>query len=630
LAIWLIVLMLTPIAILANSPLPHASAFERNGQYSAAVIGHMDFNSTGGGTATNRINVPFGVAFDSSGDMWVTEENSNRVLEFRPPFSDGMSASTVVGQADFTSHASATTQSGLNFPTDAAFDLAGNLWVVDRGNNRVLEFKAPFSNGMNASLELGEPAGGQEFVSAFNPSLSDGFNIPVSVTFDHSGNLWVSDRANNRVLEFRPPFSNGMNASMVVGQTAVDALSNKITATQTALWGPQGIAFDTKGDLWVADEEHNRVLEFGASNLRANNPSASLEIGQPAGDYRFTNNTAADTPGSFAGPFSIAFDPSGNLWVSDHRNNRVLQFPQPFTDGESASVELGQQRGDTSFTSSVPAGGETGSYNPLGIAFDDRTQNLWVVDQLNNRLLEFDSLALSTYGATMSVLNATKGIGGSGSQIAGNCSLVGSQSLCHVVADQTTETGVKVEVTGVASGPTVNVYSAGFGSQEPTYFGKAMSLRPSSTAAVSPPPSLPSSSLFYAVVISGIENGTATACISPQQGARSVAGGQMFYSFYDGFWRIAASVSNSGTTICGAFPLSSSGGEETAIAVAGNLGPLGSVAQTTPSIQAAAASVVALAATSIAIVAIIVTKKKKGQAVDEETDDEEEVEGWNF
>jgi hypothetical protein len=104
----------------------------------------------------------------------------------------------------------------------------------------------------------------------------------------------------------------------------------------------------------------------------------------------------------------------------------------------------------------------------------------------------------------------------------------------------------------------------------------------------------------------------------------------MFYSSYDGFWRAPASVSSSVTTMCGAIPVSSAGGEETAIAVAGITGPLGSsVAQSTPNLEAVTASVVALAATSIAILGVMVARRRRGRAI-EEVEDEEEVEGWNF
>jgi len=612
-ALLIMTVIVTPMALLALSPIPPVNAFEKAGQYSAVVIGQNDFVSSVGGTASNQLKSPFGTTVDASGDLWVTEESNNRVLEFKPPFTDGMSASVVIGQVNFTSHVRTATQSGLSRPSDVAFDASGDLWVSDLGNNRVLEFKPPFTNGMNASLELGQPPGSQEFTSNLNPSLANGFTVPTSLVFDSSGNLWVSDRLDNRVLEFKPPFTDGMNASSVIGQSGISSFSNNLNATPSTLWGPEGIAFDSKGSLWVADEEHNRVLEFAASSLGTNDPNAALEIGQPAGAYQFTNNTAVDTAGGFVGPFGVVFDSSGNLWVSDHRNNRVLEFQQPLTDGEAASLEIGQPRGVTAFTSSVPATNQTALDNPLGIAFD-QSGDLWVADQVNNRVLGFDSLALKTYGTTANVLDLEEGLGANNSQVTGNCSRVGDQDLCHLVSDQTATIGVKADVTGVAPGSAANVYSASFGSQEPTYYGKTIPLQAAS------------SFLFYAVAISGIGNGTATVCIGLQQG-QSAAGAEMMFSSSGGPWTVPAAASGTGSAVCGTIPLSSTGAV-TLIATGGNAARSAPAPQSASGFFSAMAPVAALGATLALVLAVIAVRKRRGRPLEEEEADEYDLEGW--
>jgi hypothetical protein len=70
---------------------------------------------------------------------WVGDSHNNRVLEFEPPFSTGMSASLVIGQQDFTTNAPSTKQNGLGNPFHLCFDSSGNLWVSGHGNNRILE-----------------------------------------------------------------------------------------------------------------------------------------------------------------------------------------------------------------------------------------------------------------------------------------------------------------------------------------------------------------------------------------------------------------------------------------------------------------------------------------------------------
>jgi hypothetical protein len=68
-----------------------------------------------------------------------------------------MSASLVIGQPDFTSSTAATSASALSQPYDVSFDSKGNLYVADYSNSRTMVFSAPFSNGMSATGVLGEP-----------------------------------------------------------------------------------------------------------------------------------------------------------------------------------------------------------------------------------------------------------------------------------------------------------------------------------------------------------------------------------------------------------------------------------------------------------------------------------------
>src|SRR5271169_5313468 len=141
--LWLLV---GSAAMLVTSGTAHGAAgFQESGQYASTVVGQPNFTSnTTDITAANALFFPFRPAFDKSGDMWVAYENQNRVLEFKPPFTDGMSASLVIGQENFTAKTNATTQSGLFAPVAVAVDGSGNLWVADYGNNRVLEFTPPF------------------------------------------------------------------------------------------------------------------------------------------------------------------------------------------------------------------------------------------------------------------------------------------------------------------------------------------------------------------------------------------------------------------------------------------------------------------------------------------------------
>ncbi|SHO44739.1 putative NHL repeat protein [Nitrosotalea sinensis] len=361
-------------------PLNLAAYAFTNGQSATTVIGQSSFTTNDFTPNATRENSPIGLAFDSSGNLWVADDGNNRVLEYTAPFSNGEAATTVIGQPNFTSFAKATTATGENGTSGLAFDSSGNLWVADFYNSRVLEYKKPFSNGEAASLVIGQP----NFTTNTSALTATGLHFPSSLKFDSSGNLWVVDEYNDRVLEYTAPFSNGEAATTVIGQP--NFTTNNCVTTATELCVPYDLAFDSSGNLWVTDQDNKRVIEY--TTPLSTGEAATTVIGQP----NFTTNTSALTATGFIGPYGIAFDSSGNLWVTDQPGNRALEFLKGtgFTNGEAATTVIGQP----SFTTGTGALTATGLNNPYGIGFDP-SGNLWIVDFLNDRVLGY-SLAQAT------------------------------------------------------------------------------------------------------------------------------------------------------------------------------------------------------------------------------------------
>jgi hypothetical protein len=139
---------------------------------------------------------------DSTGNLWLGDDDNNRVLEFVPPFSTGMNASRVIGQRNFTSSVAGIGRTGLNFyntGSGLAFDASGNLWVGDLNNNRMLEFPNVSGSVSNrASTVIGQP----DFQSSAPATTRNGSWFPVQAGFDAAGDLWVPDANNNRILEY--------------------------------------------------------------------------------------------------------------------------------------------------------------------------------------------------------------------------------------------------------------------------------------------------------------------------------------------------------------------------------------------------------------------------------------------
>jgi hypothetical protein len=320
----------------------------------------------------------------------VTDSQNNRVLIFDAPFSTNQNASVVLGQADFTYGLSqGYTASSVTDVTGIAADSSGNLYVADFEGCRILQFKPPFTNNMSASVVIGEP----DFTTRSCTASANTLGLPVAVAIDGSGNLWVSENhISSRIVEFVPPFSNGMAATLAIGQTSLTSTAgcNQGLAAPTAstICNAEGMTFDSSGDLWVADSINERVLEFKPPF--STGMAASLELGQPAATA-FTSTTANNgglSASSIDDPGHPAFDGSGNLWVTDAFNQRVLEYTPPFSNGMAASLELGQPAA-TAFTSNTENTSQGGFKYPCGLSFD-HSGNMQVVDCQNNRVIVFD------------------------------------------------------------------------------------------------------------------------------------------------------------------------------------------------------------------------------------------------
>lgn len=310
----------------------------------SVVLGQTGFSAQtncGQNTESSASTIgPEGLAMDAAGNLYVADPNYCRVVVFKPPFTNGMNASLVLGQSGFAvpqGNCAAGGAAGMMFPAGIAVDSHGNVWVADKQANRVTEYAPPLTNGMAATVVLGQASfdgtycNGQPSANQ-PPATSSTLCSPDALAFDASGNLWVADMQNSRVLEFKPPFSTGMAAGAIIGQPS---------SPNTGVGFPSSLAFDSSGDLWVADTLDYRVVEFAAP--LASGMAASVVVGQPSflSAAPESMNFQA-TPSNLNAPSGVAFDAEGDLIVTTSANSRALIFTPPFTTGMSASGVIGE------------------------------------------------------------------------------------------------------------------------------------------------------------------------------------------------------------------------------------------------------------------------------------------------
>jgi len=374
-----------------------ASSFAQDfvsNQLADVVIGKATFtvNTPITATASTTGLTSDAVVDPTTGELFVVDTGNNRVLRFSSAAAAtiGASAQVAFGQPDLTTGTSNTgglSATSLNGPTGIAIDANGALWVADTGNNRVLRFDAATAVSVTGATTTADQVIGQaNFTTSTSGTTLTTLNGPRGVFVDASGNLWVADSLNNRVLRFDAVTSlgNGATATRVLGQA--NGTTSTAATTQAGMSNPSALALDASGNLWVADTGNNRVLRFAAAaSISTDGANATAVLGQA----NFTASATATTQAGLSGPRGVAINSTGRLWVSDSGNNRVLWYDNAsaLTNGSVANGELGQ----VNFNTSISGLSAQQLSTPLGIS-QDASGHLWVADSGNSRVLRFSAL----------------------------------------------------------------------------------------------------------------------------------------------------------------------------------------------------------------------------------------------
>jgi sugar lactone lactonase YvrE len=250
-------------------------------------------NETGCSFTPSAANLcgPESVAVDSVNNLYVADTYHHRVLIFRNPDTDASptTADVVLGQGgnfgtkqtNFDGAANDGIVEGLYYPRGLAVDGSGNLWVVDEFNHRVLKFLQPLVGDALPDLVLGQSGLGVTVGQNFSgETAANRFNLPLGVVVDSAGTVYVTDYGNNRIARFDAPAANGPTATFISGFDHAHDL-----------------AVDAQDNLFVADTFANavRIVLAGTTQI-APNPTYTSQLDKPMG---------------------LSLDAAGNLYVAN-------------------------------------------------------------------------------------------------------------------------------------------------------------------------------------------------------------------------------------------------------------------------------------------------------------------------
>ena len=204
------------------------------------------------------------------------------------------------------------------------------------------------------------------------------FNNPYSIVLDNAGNIFISDQLNNVVRV--------VNSAGIVTTFAGDATGayegDGALAINASLDRPSGLFVDKSGNLFIADNENNRVREVTASDLKINTLAGSSNVGY-AGD-----GSAANIAGLYH-PSAVTLDPSGNLVFSDTGTNRIRKVLPNGIIWTIVGDGTANYKGDGGLAVEAEIDG------PLGLRYDSKG-NLYFADSLNSVIRKVDTNGVIT------------------------------------------------------------------------------------------------------------------------------------------------------------------------------------------------------------------------------------------
>jgi sugar lactone lactonase YvrE len=382
------------------------------------------FGGDNGPAIDAQLNLGNDIAVDSDGNLYIPDAGNNCVRKV----SNGV-ITTIAGNGsqypDFRGDNGPALGAKLNHPYAVALDSAGNLYIADSGNFRIRKV----SNGIITTVAGN---GTESFGGDDGPAVSAQLNRPSAVAVDGAGNVYIADTSNNRVRKV-----SGGVITTVAGTLIGSYSGDNGPARSAHLYYPSGVAVDTAGNLYIADQGNYRIRKVtngviktvagGGAQLGDNVPATSAQLVpsgvavDTAGNLYITDiyynrvrkvsngvitTIAGNGTAGFSGdggpamdaqlnaPGGVAVDSAGNVYIADTRNGRVRMI----SDGAITTVAGGGTQGSDGPATDARLGA-------LGVAVDSGG-NLYIVD---GRVLRASNGVITTIAG-----NGTTGFSGDG------------------------------------------------------------------------------------------------------------------------------------------------------------------------------------------------------------------------
>ena len=306
-----------------------------------------------------EISLVDGIAVDKNGNIYIAMRDHNIIS--RVDTHGNMTRFAGTGESGFSGDDGKATEARLKIPAGLTFDKKGNLYIADRNNHRIRKVD---TRGIITTVAGNGTAG---FSGDGGKATQAQLSLPSGVVVDDKGNVYISDRSNDRV---RVVDNKGIITTFA--GNGVDGYKGDLgPATQAQLSKPFGLALDKKGNLYIADRVSNRVRKV--------NPQGIITTVAGDGGFFFMGDNGPAYRASLAGPTGIVVDKNGILYIADRNNNRIRSVD---TQGMIRTVAgTGQQ----DYNGETEMARDTNLYLPFGVTLD-QDGKLLIIDRSHYRI----------------------------------------------------------------------------------------------------------------------------------------------------------------------------------------------------------------------------------------------------
>jgi len=342
-----------------------------------AGTGVVGFSGDGGVATAARLHDPRGLTVDTVGNLYIVDKGNDRIRKV-----DTLgNITTIAGSdvADFSGDGEAAISAQLSTPYGVSIDAAGNLYVADTNNHRIRKVDTLG----DISTVAGTGVAG--FSGDGGAAISAQIRSPKSVTVDVADNLYIV--GNHRIRKV-----DTFGVITTIAGTGVAGFSGDGgVATAAQLNYISNAVTDVAGNLYISDKYNHRIrkIDTGTGNITtvAGNPTLHTDGVTWLGGFSGDGGPAASAELNF--PSNLTVDTAGNLYIADTKNHRIRKVD---TLGDITTIA---GTGVAGFSGDGGAATAAQLYEPRGLAIDT-VGNLYIADWRNYRIRKVDASGVIT------------------------------------------------------------------------------------------------------------------------------------------------------------------------------------------------------------------------------------------